>query len=642
MPCRILQWLVSRTIRPSDTEEQRRLKEICVPAGAVVCLLCFASWLPDATTLRAYMYGPAYGFLATLSMTIYVQVTQKLPLRLVEFLIATLTIAVVASDMATAAVGAVRLWSTVVMLMDVCLATDLRKDLQFCILAFVSAWLVVDGVEASYRLGVYEIPYWTENPPGSQARRYDCSDPPCAIGPADGSVSPLVGIVTLLVDYMATRGFAQGMRQRADSLKESVEVAELVADNLVRFDLDKAHGSLSEHRGALPGALYESFLRLLSNLHSYRPYLPQSCFAPDEDGIELIDIGEPSVETSILMDTISPPEEVAAGRPPSHGSGQTLSTMRSVLSQSSGMHKVDSVDRTPSVNRGLSRGVINVPQVRRLTLLHCNRSGFLSAAGQEQQQQLAAWLAAEITQFAAVVADQKGIVDLVAADHLYASFGAVRNLGTHRSAAVRCADRLRTRGEAHAQSGASRRLAALPTTAAACSGRALCGDFGGAAAQRFMVVGGVGALLPAAERAAAVWGCGLLCDQLVREDTDTDWDWRLRATVMFPKRGSEGPLSLWELLCAKPILGGVNEEWMYQLHSVPPNPWEQYNAAVTAWCLERWETALALCGTDGEEDRSADPGTTAAALAKVRASVACRAPPPSGELAVTSFRPSPV
>eukprot|EP00665_Eupelagonemidae_sp_cell47_P017417 gene17417-biopygen4248 len=78
----------------------------------------------------------------------------------------------------------------------------------------------------------------------------------------------------------------------------------------------------------------------------------------------------------------------------------------------------------------------------------------------------------------------------------------------------------------------------------ACSGQALCGDFGSAAQQQFMVIGWVSSLVAVTERVATRWGVRVLVDAAVRADVELHWNCRLRDQVVYAKRGAEEPLLL--------------------------------------------------------------------------------------------------
>ena len=85
------------------------------------------------------------------------------------------------------------------------------------------------------------------------------------------------------------------------------------------------------------------------------------------------------------------------------------------------------------------------------------------------------------------------------------------------------------------------RLAELAINCAACCGEAVCGDFGSAAQQRYMHLGGVSPLVVAVERVALQWEARVLVDTRVHADVDTNWNCRLYGPVIYAKRGAPQP-----------------------------------------------------------------------------------------------------
>eukprot|EP01062_Namystynia_karyoxenos_P020607 TRINITY_DN177_c0_g4_i1.p1 TRINITY_DN177_c0_g4~~TRINITY_DN177_c0_g4_i1.p1 ORF type:complete len:649 (+),score=118.80 TRINITY_DN177_c0_g4_i1:92-2038(+) len=648
MPCHPLQWLVQRTLHPGDSEADRRAKEIVVPLLPFIAFVAFFSWVTDVEKIVGYWYGALWIWLVTAGLLIYVLATRRLTVPMVEVTCVAYVAGVVAVDWASAAANVPRVWACVVLVMDILLAVGARKAAQRVALGVTFAWLLVDVFEGAFTLGLYDLPYWSEG----NGQKCDCSDPPCATPLALAAVSFLIGVTVLFVDYMATRSFAEGLHRQTSRLAASITVAEQVAESLALFDLEAAQGALDRH-SSMPRMLRLSFERLLDNLASYRPYLPQSCL-PQHAGEELEAAGtrtsaSPSPPSAFEVSRVNtvPDHPGSPGSSPAgswlDSDGPRLSSLATQSDTALAGTPTGACASLPHSGRRVSTAVGecvpatrwagNVPHQRRLTLLHCNRSGFLGAAADLAPAELIALLGDEVEHFVAAVNRQKGCVDLLSADHLSASFGAPRALATHRVAAVRCAMGFRT-GEGEGGRAATR-------TAAACSGQALCGDFGSSAAQRFMVVGGVSSLLAAAERAAAAWGSAVLVDDLIREDCETTWDCRVRMIVTFPKRGSRTPFGLWEVVSAKSDDSRPVDEWMYQLEAASPNPWAQYNAAVCAWCQLQWDRAREH--TDRPLSAAAEDSAVAAALGKVRDALRHRADPPAGPLCATSTQsPAPL
>ena len=66
-----------------------------------------------------------------------------------------------------------------------------------------------------------------------------------------------------------------------------------------------------------------------------------------------------------------------------------------------------------------------------------NQHGFLHSASGAPAAAVSSLLQQETSRISAHIEQQKGIVDLLSADHVFGSCGAVRPCGAHRQAAVR-------------------------------------------------------------------------------------------------------------------------------------------------------------------------------------------------------------
>eukprot|EP00665_Eupelagonemidae_sp_cell47_P013704 gene13704-biopygen11674 len=126
-------------------------------------------------------------------------------------------------------------------------------------------------------------------------------------------------------------------------------------------------------------------------------------------------------------------------------------------------------------------------------------------------------------------------------------------------------------------------LAALRASSAAASAGALCGDFGSAQQQRYMIIGGVSSLVAVLERVATRWGAALLVDAAVRMDAEMEWSCRRRGAAVYPKRGGDEPVHLWEVTGEREVEDDPNsshpKEWMYEI-ARRADVWDEHNDAV--------------------------------------------------------------
>eukprot|EP00665_Eupelagonemidae_sp_cell47_P010759 gene10759-biopygen1289 len=217
------------------------------------------------------------------------------------------------------------------------------------------------------------------------------------------------------------------------------------------------------------------------------------------------------------------------------------------------------------------------PREKVVSLFVWNHRRFLPAAAQVPPATVSKWLTAEFTFCMDNVILQKGVVDLISADHVFASFSAVRFVGAHRQAVVRTASNASRMLDAarHWMGNEFGGLARVLITYSACSAQALCGDFGCSSQMRFMAIGGLSSLVAVVERFATRREIPGLVDAAVHADVETNWYCRLRELVIYDKSGNDRPQILWEVLGeAEQRDPGLANEWMYQLANRVPNPWE--------------------------------------------------------------------
>ena len=102
-------------------------------------------------------------------------------------------------------------WPILVLIIDMLLVMQVPKVYSQGLVGFIIMWLVLLGVEESFRFGLFELPGLPEQE-GEFGRKYylkekfDCETPPC---PVEFPSSRLLTAVTVFViDFIVTRGFA--------------------------------------------------------------------------------------------------------------------------------------------------------------------------------------------------------------------------------------------------------------------------------------------------------------------------------------------------------------------------------------------------------------------------------------------------
>eukprot|EP01062_Namystynia_karyoxenos_P049359 TRINITY_DN3778_c0_g4_i2.p1 TRINITY_DN3778_c0_g4~~TRINITY_DN3778_c0_g4_i2.p1 ORF type:complete len:593 (+),score=129.08 TRINITY_DN3778_c0_g4_i2:88-1866(+) len=583
----LLRLLLRHAVRDGDSAVAVEMKRFVLAVYPVLSVLLLGFGMAtSAQVSNMSHFGFTYGgAVIGAVVAVYVLLARSLPLWVLEMSDVAYTAVIIVGDWGNAAtVRAARVWPCVVLAMDMLLTFGGRRLIQGICLHGTAVWLVVSAAEDAFRLGLYDIEGWSEQPAKSTVGRCDCSNPPCAVGAVSGFGGATVAFVCLYVDFFATRGFAEGQHAEQERLRITMQVTEQVASHLVRFDLDSAQFALDMAPDGMPAALHDSCRSLLANLAGYRPYLPQSCFEHQSTTIDpekiINDVASIDIAGTFLTapngtfliaphgtfhTAPSTEDHGSAGDPVNNTFGSALSGPKPRASDSSAASpSPDAGEQLRPAPRAAHAAI-----VKRVSLLGCNRSGFLAAAAQGDIE-YGAWLADAVAHFCTKVFWLKGVTDVLCADHLSASFGALKNLGAHRIAAVRCAVEV---AQDPPQEGSEHSSAAarLPFTSAVCSGMATCGDFGSASTQRYMVIGGVSALLPVMERAAAGLHAGALVDTMVHHDAQMHWDFRLRQMLVFAKMGRT-PIGLWELVAAKDARKGSQAEWMYEMSRATANP----------------------------------------------------------------------
>eukprot|EP01062_Namystynia_karyoxenos_P043341 TRINITY_DN31760_c0_g1_i1.p1 TRINITY_DN31760_c0_g1~~TRINITY_DN31760_c0_g1_i1.p1 ORF type:complete len:783 (+),score=118.01 TRINITY_DN31760_c0_g1_i1:76-2424(+) len=688
----ILQALVRPWLRDSDSPEQLAVKRAFIPAFFFSSIVLLVPNLAVRQYGTAYGAGTLW-LQAVLGIPlIYAFFTGSFPKVLAECAALGATCGLILVDWYQAAGLRQRMWPVVVLVMDVLLAGGARKPVQLGCMHGTLLWLCASGIEDVARLGLWDVPHWADTPAAKFNEQWGCADPPCGKDVTDAVMAFNVQLLVLYVDFIVTRSFAEGQRREQAVTLAAVRTAERFAACLVDFDLESAELALgTDDAQALPNNLFCSFEQLLYNLAGYRPYLPASVFVPvstyvgndgrtEERGDATMhtaewdsasegssqeartgtdgDVEEPSPRSQghpcdMLCFAGSPTQEMLssprAGSPTptvfSSGVRQAPQEFDSnpLVPTFSFVHPVATTAVMSAASlpfsdqelpqRGAGRTFRlqrqwHSAQQKRVTLLATNRRGFLPAVARARADEVQGWLQGSVGFFSSTVSAQHGVVDVLSADHFCASFGAAtRALGAHRTAAVRCAAHLRDAAPAEGVA-----LDQLRRTSAVCSGNALCGDFGNSAAQRYMVIGAVSSFIHSAERAAAAWNVGVLCDDAAHDGVSDLWDCRLRAAAQMARRLAERRVFLWEVLEEKDDLPRSCSEWMYEMAAASRNPWEGYNEAVRTWCKGRVTAALeavAAAITDAEEGTPPQK-----ALVAARARMLAGALPPACRLVV--------
>eukprot|EP01062_Namystynia_karyoxenos_P004799 TRINITY_DN11696_c0_g3_i1.p1 TRINITY_DN11696_c0_g3~~TRINITY_DN11696_c0_g3_i1.p1 ORF type:complete len:880 (+),score=277.35 TRINITY_DN11696_c0_g3_i1:104-2743(+) len=273
--------------KEGDTPADRAAKRIAAPvlmyvgAAAIIAILVsqLNTQVPDSWTI-------GFAFLSLISIAGGVALAKsRWSVRDVGAAVSVAyCCSILVADANNAAAMNPRIWSFVVLILDLALVLGLMQWVQLVIIGLTLAYLAVERFEAVFRPGLYELTFLGYGRPGVTTV-CDCGQPPCGVTIASGANALLGFSIVFLMDYGMTRGFAIGLRKQMELIDASISVAERVSVLLAKYAVDEAELVVSQDGEKLPEALRYSMERLLDNLRSYRPYLPDSLLQC-EDGSE--------------------------------------------------------------------------------------------------------------------------------------------------------------------------------------------------------------------------------------------------------------------------------------------------------------------------------------------------------------------
>eukprot|EP00756_Hemistasia_phaeocysticola_P020829 Hpha_TRINITY_DN15741_c5_g1::TRINITY_DN15741_c5_g1_i1::g.41240::m.41240 len=279
-PGRYVQFFVSAY----DSAEDIRHKTFVVPA-LTVCMVssCWAMFTSAraADGWHATAAGVMLAFVSSLFALIAFKVLRVSVKQVVSVFCFGCVLAIVLIDLMSASRLGVRFWSLSVMLLDLCLSVNTSQYVDLSVIAIVGVSLAVERVEAMTRFGLYDAATFGR---GEEIDVCNCSDPPCARPPFQ-MISALLGsMMTFVIDYMVTRGFARNMRKQKESVAAAVRLTEEIAVVLSHYETEEGKRLLHEHpdSAALPNRLGKALRMIVNNLEVYRRFLPPSILHRDE------------------------------------------------------------------------------------------------------------------------------------------------------------------------------------------------------------------------------------------------------------------------------------------------------------------------------------------------------------------------
>ena len=492
-------------------------------------------------------------------------------------------------DIAEATLSRTRYWPMYIVLIDFLLVVD-RPRFASAVAVGVVCYIILTDLESLIRFGLYDLPYL----PSAEERRQicDCTDPPCAPDRVVATAAAVANsIVVFVVNFFATGAFAHNAAKERRAVQASVDAAQHVAGCLARFDLYEAERVLKK-TDDLPQPLAEGLTSLLSNLRTYRPYLPQSClpYAADpltaegcsglagSGGVAALatpatpapaTFGESCLPSSDGSPAGTPrdghgvPFEVAlGGRSSPTLSRSTPSFRRSVSSRPEGACSLRFADAAAASVGGLpTEGGLSVRSVSLVAFSLRLASNAVEADPTKFVAQQGGFLGAVLQE----VAQCRGIVDLFLADTVRVSFNASRPCACYSNAACTVARKL-------ADTYVAPPLAAL--SGSIVTGQAHVGVVGTSEMCRLLIVGQLNAALDTLVSLGSYVGSQLLCNRVCYSDVSGEVALRV---LLHSFTGDSSPDLVFELIGG--AIDSETGEWMYNLQRAPGKAWEAYNEA---------------------------------------------------------------
>ena len=190
-------------------------------------------------------------------------------------------------------------WQDFILIVDFLLVMRVEQLYSVAVVVFVILWIGVTSLEGAIRFGLYDIPgTLTEEYRREQMNKFvDCATPPCGVDAARTSLQAIFALGVFVLDFVATRGFAQEVLTEQASMERTITTVQDIAMLLSRYDVDKVTSILTRSTD-LPADMHAALCTLERNLRSYRPYLPSALF-------EQMHRGE--TEPEVMHNPLTPP-----------------------------------------------------------------------------------------------------------------------------------------------------------------------------------------------------------------------------------------------------------------------------------------------------------------------------------------------
>ena len=198
-------------------------------------------------------------------------------------------------------------WPSFVLVLDFMIVLQVQERYSIVLVCGAFLWLVVVGLEETYRFGLFDLPGLPSQEGEHGRRAYyreltECENLPCA---TDTMKYMGASLSVFVVDFIATRGFARSLLKEQESMERTINTVQEIASLLAGYDVEQVAELLKAHEGDLPEGMTEALRNLEENLRKYRPYLPAALFESDEGGVQQPTVAPPGLvsETATIVFT---------------------------------------------------------------------------------------------------------------------------------------------------------------------------------------------------------------------------------------------------------------------------------------------------------------------------------------------------
>ena len=427
-------------------------------------------------------------------------------------------------------------WPLLVITIDMLLVMQVPTRYSQGLVCFIVMWLLLLGVEESFRFGLFELPGMPaqEGEFGrlySLKEKFDCEAPPCPV--EFPSARLLTALFVFVIDFIVTRGFARQVLKEQASMERTINAVQEIASLLAGYDVEKVAELLEEHEHELPEGMTVALRALEKNLRSYKAYLPLTCLLGDEDS---------EVECTEYVSTEGT-EQDCAEQTASFESGSTNEILLAA---------------------NIRHAALGLTSVK-ATLLTVNIKDTLRLVEQDSAH-FSSFFTTLLLKTLQATESYRGMVDVFVGDRVHCSFNTSRQCANHATSALHTATMLLQ----------DPKLAQVNIGVA--TGKVLRGDMGCEVMRRFSMVGTLVRDVHGMERAGRILGCDVLCNRVCFSDAECEHEMRLIPCKVEVSATSDTPEVVAELILNTEEAEHENGEWMYQIGK--NKKWENYNTAV--------------------------------------------------------------